>query len=207
MGLNVNVNTVLEKVTQVATWRKEHHMDRVREQLLEQVRDSTQSVIFPHAEVKSKLCKFVTMAPCSLVTPDGWPVSVWHVGTANAKLAPSLSEEHLVAWSCAVNEYADMWVSALSEQTGRLGGHIQVFNLEGVGFWQATNSQITSRLKTLFGAGGMYVELLTHIYIINSGTVFNAIWKLVKGLITPRTASKITVAGGMPDELLAELGP
>jgi hypothetical protein len=59
----------------------------------------------------------------------------------------------------------------------------------------------------MLGAGGMYVETISHIYVINSSSIFTAIWKIVKGLITPRTASKITVDSGIPKELLAELGP
>jgi hypothetical protein len=203
MGLNMSTVEVMKKLNEVTKWRQLHRMDQVRAQLQRQVADRA-PIAFPHSDVQQRLCQ---VAPCSLVTPEGWPVSIWHVGTASASEAGKLSGDHLAAWSCAVFEYVDLWISELSERTGNLGGHIQVFNLDGIGFWQATNGGLRNKVTTMLGAGGNYVETISHIYVINSSAIFSGIWKAAKTLITPRTASKITVTTGVPEELLAELGP
>merc|ERR1712228_483105 len=100
-----------------------------------------------------------------------------------------------------------VWLSQQSEQTGKLAGHIQVFNLEGLSFFQVTNQALIGKLKTALGAGAYYVEAVSHIYVINSSSLFSMAWKIIQRFITPRTASKISVDTGVPDSLVAALCP
>merc|ERR1712151_1018624 len=137
----------------------------------------------------------------AFVTKEGCPVSVWHVGTANASAAGKVADESLAVWSSAVFEYADLWITTQTERSGQLIGHVQVFNLAGMSLWQVSSSALIDKLKRALGAGGNYLEAVSHIWVVNSSSVFSMAWKLVQKLITPRTASKITVANDVPKEL------
>jgi hypothetical protein len=133
-------------------------------------------------------------------------MTIWHAGTSNASAAAAVQHERLAEWSRSVFEYVDLLVSERSEQTGHLSGHVQVFNLEGVSVWHlAASASLGEKLKAAFSAAEYYVESTSHIYIINASPLFTRLWRGIQGLITPRTASKITVAGGVPQELLARL--
>lgn len=149
--------------------------------------------------------RLMVLNPCALVAAGGGPVSLWHVGTVNASAASSVSPEALRGWSCGVFEYVDLWLTELSESTGHLAGHIQIFSLTGMSFWHVSNSALLEKLKLAFSAGEFYLEAVSHIYIVNSSSLFSMAWSLVKGLISPRTAAKVSVDSGVPPELLAAL--
>jgi len=178
-------------------------MDRLHARLLTQMRAS-EPVQFPGHEEVSKL---IVTNPCSLLTKDGWPVSIWHVGSVNTGAVAGVSDETLAIWSSAVFEYTSAWISEQSERTGQLVGQIQIFNLQGLSFWQASSSALIEKLKLGLGAGKYYVENVSHIYVVNSGSVFSLAWRVIKNFITPRTASKITVTGDVPQDLLSVLRP
>jgi len=74
-------------------------------------------------------------------------------------------------------------------------------------FWQASSSALIDKLKTALGAGKYYVENVSHIYVVNSSSLFSMAWRVIKNLITPRTASKISVTSDVPQELLSLLRP
>lgn len=178
-------------------------MDRLHTRLVTQVRASG-PVQFPEHEEVSKL---MMVNPCSLVTKDGCPVSIWHVGSANAAAVSSIADENLAIWSSAVFEYTAAWISEHSERTGQLVGQVQIFNLQGLSFWTVSNNALIEKLKMAFGAGKYYVENVSHIYVVNSSSLFSMAWRIIKTLITPRTASKISVTNDVPQELLSMLRP
>lgn len=205
LGCDLDLGAALEKAREVEDWRRERDLARTRETLQRELRGKGQ-VSFPYSEDVSRL---VVVNPCAAVSSDGCPVTVWHVGTASTSASVGrIPSENLEAWSRAVFEYVDLWISDRSERTGRLAGHIQVFNLHGLSFWHVANVTLAEKLKKVFGAAEYYVESTSHIYVVNASHLFSMAWKAVQGLVGPRTASKITVAAeAMPADLLAELGP
>lgn len=204
IGNNMDMSVAGKKATAILAWRGVHSMAEVRERCKAQQHDGLiASEPFPHdAEVR----RVLNVNPCALSTKEGWPVSLWHIGTANSKEAAKASTDHLCAWSRACFEYVDLWLTELSEKNERLAGHIQVFNLDGVTFWQVTNTALTEKLKSLLSAGENYVEAVSHIFIVNSSSVFSMAWKGIKTLLPPRLLAKIHVSTeANPPELVAML--
>ena len=78
--------------------------------------------------------------------------------------------------------------------------------MEGLSLRQVSSKDVAEKLKGALSAGGFYVEAVAHIYVINASRLFSMAWKLVRGFLSPWTASKITVSSSVPEELLAELG-
>mmetsp|Transcript_64472 Transcript_64472/g.201881 ORF Transcript_64472/g.201881 Transcript_64472/m.201881 type:complete len:421 (-) Transcript_64472:22-1284(-) len=203
MGCNLDTKVALERGFDVAAWRRKCHIDLVREMFQAQLQAPSPMCL----PMQEEVCKLVVVNPCCLVTKDGCPVSIWHVGTANASGASKVADSCLSTWSGAVFEYADLWISELAERTGVLAGHVQIFNLAGLSLWQVTNTALLDKLKTALGAGQFYVENVSKIYVVNAASLFSMAYKLVQGLMTPRTASKIKVERDVPEDLLALLGP
>lgn len=204
LGCNLDASLAVSTAQKVMVWRKQHNLAQTRESLLAQIRDTSQPIRLPsHVEVG----KLVSLSPCALVAENKCPVSVWHVATAKSSAMSSVPDSALTGWSRATFEYVDIWLTALTEESGQLAGHIQIFNLSDVSFWMLTNSALVEKLKLVFGAGEFYVEVVSHIYVINTGSLFSMAWSMVKGFISPRTASKISVDSGIPEDLLKVLGP
>merc|ERR1712183_746450 len=82
-------------------------------------------------------------------------------------------------WGRTMFEYVDCWLSSQTEATGVLAGHVQVFDLNGLGIWQISSSALVEKLKIALGAGGKYVEVVSHIYVINSSTIFSMAWTVI----------------------------
>lgn len=202
LGCGLDIGTASDKAREVAAWRSRHGMSQVRQGLAAQLRAGRQ-VSFPHHD---DMCGMMVVNPCAIVTLDGRPVTVWHVGTASAAAAGRVQPDSLAAWSRTVFEYVDLWVFEQSEQTRQLAGHIQVFNLEGLSVWHlAASASLGEKLKAAFSAAEYYVESTSHIYMVNSSPLFSRVWKAIQGLVAPRTVSKITVATDVPEDLLAAL--
>lgn len=200
LGLNFDAPSIVNKWRETCKWRKKHKMSDEQAHCKQlQSFGAAEVISFPHQE--EIYSKAFVVSPHALVSQAGEPVSLWFVGTGLSS-ASSVPIEHIEEWGRSVFEYADVWAKAHSQAAGRLLGQIQVFDMSGVGFRQLTNSALHERFKHALGCGGNYVELVSHIYVINSSWVFSKIWKMVKPMISPRTASKVTVASDVPKELL-----
>ena len=200
LGMAYNIEAAVAKWREVAAWREEQRMALVRERLDAMMR-SNADISFPHEqEVYGKLFRG---CPCALLTADGRPVSVWHAGAPRADELSSLPVEHLKEWSREVFEYADLWISKDTERTRQLTGYIQVYNMAGLGWRQVTSKEVAEKLKGALSAGGFYVEAVARIYVVNAPRVFSMAWKMVRGFLSPWTASKITVSSEVPQELIA----
>eukprot|EP00930_Biecheleria_cincta_P042313 TRINITY_DN29111_c0_g1_i2.p1 TRINITY_DN29111_c0_g1~~TRINITY_DN29111_c0_g1_i2.p1 ORF type:complete len:1114 (-),score=172.68 TRINITY_DN29111_c0_g1_i2:82-3423(-) len=204
LGMGYDSSAVLRKWREVVAWRQEHDMDEMRLHLAEVMCCSNKPVRFVHeADVYRKL---FLGCPCGFVASNGCPVSVWHGGTVDASTAAGLPIENVEEWSREVFEYADLWISRQSERAGRLLGYVQVYDMQGISFRHVSSKEIATKLKAALGSAGFYVEAVKHIYVINASTPFSIAWKVIRGFITPWTASKITVSSGIPSELIEELG-
>jgi len=203
LGMGYNKESAIAKWRDVVAWRQAGEMDVLRARLDDLMCGEAKVSFANDSDVYSKLFRG---CPCALVTADDRPVSVWHAGATNAERVTSLPLEDLKAWSKEVFEYADLWVAKETERTRRLTGYIQVYNMQGLSLRQVTSKEVTERLKGALSAGGFYVEAVAHIYVVNASRLFSMAWKLVRGFLSPWTASKITVSSEVPDELIAELG-
>lgn len=203
LGCDLDPTAALAKASEVEDWRQAHGLSRTRDQLRRELSVSGQVTLPFHNEIS----RLVTANPCAAVSLDGNPITIWHVGTANTSTsAVEIPNEHLEGWSRAVFEYVDLWIGERTEKTGRLAGHIQIFNLHGLSFWHVASVTLAEKFKKVLGPAGYYVESTSHIYAVNASPIFSMAWKAVQGLVGPRTASKITVsAEALPEDLLAEL--
>ncbi|CAK9013449.1 unnamed protein product [Durusdinium trenchii] len=204
LGMGYSKESAVAKWREVVAWRNAGELNLLRSRL-DDLMCSDATVSFANdREVYNKLFRG---CPCALLTADDRPVSVWHAQAPKGSgQVTSLDLEDLNAWSREVFEYADLWVTKDTERTGRLTGYIQVYNMQGLSLRQVSSKEVTERLKGALSAGGFYVEAVAHIYVINASRLFSMAWKLVRGFLSPWTASKITVSSEVPDELLAELG-
>eukprot|EP00931_Biecheleriopsis_adriatica_P110241 TRINITY_DN8449_c0_g1_i1.p1 TRINITY_DN8449_c0_g1~~TRINITY_DN8449_c0_g1_i1.p1 ORF type:complete len:1117 (-),score=203.84 TRINITY_DN8449_c0_g1_i1:48-3398(-) len=202
LGMGYDPFAALAKWREVVAWRKEHKVDTIRRKQVEAMCGAGLVQFTNEAEVYSNL---ITVSPCALLTADGCPVSLWYARTLNSSGA-SVSVERAAAWSREVFEYKDLWIMQQSEVSGRLLGYVQVYDMSGLSWWHYSSREITEKLKALLQPGGFYVEAVAHMYVINASTLFSMAWKVVRNLISPWTASKITVSSGIPNELLGALG-
>ncbi|CAE7353744.1 SFH9 [Symbiodinium microadriaticum] len=203
LGMGYNPHAALAKWKEVVEWRKANSMDHVRQDQADKMRD-TGDVSFPHQE--EVFAKLVCVSPCALYAANGTPVSIWHAGTLNVSAAASLPSENVARWSRAVFEYKDLWISRRSEQHKRLLGYIQVYDMQGLTWRHYSSREIADKLKTALQSGSFYVEAVSHMYVINASRLFSMVWKVVRNLISPWTASKISVSSGVPDDLIHSLG-
>jgi len=203
LGMGYNPHAALAKWKEVVEWRRTHSMDLVRQDQADKMRD-TSDVTFPHQE--EVFAKLVCVSPCALFAANGTPVSIWHAGTLNVGAAASLPSENVARWSRAVFEYKDLWISRRSEQHKRLLGYIQVYDMQGLTWRHYSSREIADKLKTALQSGSFYVEAVSHMYVINASRLFSMVWKVVRNLISPWTASKISVSSGVPDDLIHSLG-
>jgi len=210
LGCNLDVDECVRRAQGLAQWRNANNMDGLRRQLSEVIstsRAATAPGTLQHLPHHAEVNKLVTLNPCCLIAMNGCPVSIWHVGSATASAVSSVRDDALRAWSRSTFEFVDIWLTEQSDLEGRLAGHIQIFNLTGISFWQLSNTALIDKLKLIFSAGEHYLEAVSHIYVINSSSLFTMGWKLIKGFLSPRTASKLCVDSGLPKDLLAALGP
>merc|ERR1712136_230146 len=207
LSADLDVDVAAQSFERTLTWRRENCMEveraRVRAQI-HSIGDDT-PVRFPyHNEVCRKL---MAVSPCALVTEDGQPVTFYHIGTSNTKEVASLDPDHVVEFGRGILEYVDEWVQQHSDRTGQLLGHVLVFDLGGLSWSQLWCKDIHEKLKASLGMGGYYVEVVAHIYVLNTSALFSSVWKLVKQLIPARTSTKITVANGLAPELVERFSP
>lgn len=200
LGLDFDATAIVQKWREVCAWRDECGMAKEQARCMKlQLASSTDAVSFPHQdEIYNKA--FI-VRPCALVSRAGEPVSLWLAGTGLAS-ASSVPLDRVEAWSRSVFEYTHTWAQTQSQATGQLLGQVQVFDMSGVGFRQITNSALHERFKCALGCGANYVELVSHIYVINSSWAFSKVWNIVKPMISKRTSSKVTVASDVPLELI-----
>jgi hypothetical protein len=206
MGCDLDIDVARGKYCDVVEWRSKHRMEEVREGLTCFIKMPGKSSLspFPHTD---EMCKLMVVNPCAVLTTEGWPVSVWHIGTIDSKVVAHIAPSKLETWSAYAFEYVDVWLAMMTERVGVMAGHTQVFDLDGMSMWHVTNTALIELLQKAFSAANNYVESVSHIYVINSGAVFSMVWQVVKNLITRRTEAKITVSPTVPPELLERLGP
>ncbi|CAJ1430784.1 unnamed protein product [Effrenium voratum] len=203
LGCNFDLQEAIRRYDGILEWRKLHRADELRQELISQL----QSCKELKPSFQQEVGKLVTVNPCALMTTDGSPVTLYHVGTAQAAAAGKARDDQLQRWGVFTSEYIDLWLTHQTAASGRLAGHVQIYDLHNVSFWQVSSGALVEKFRVLLGAGQNYMEQVSHIFVIRSGSIFTMAWKFVKGWVSPRTASKIHVSSDIPRELLELLGP
>ena len=175
IGMGYDPNAAVAKWSEITAWRAINRIDDIRREQLSLMAGSGE-IHFPHElEVYSKLIK---VRPCVLRAADGSPVSIWHAGSLNtASSLLSLSSEAVSAWSQAVFEYKDQWVSQKSEEQKKLLGYIQVYDMQGVGLRHLSTRELMDKMKCALQPGSYYMEAVAHMYVINASVLFSMAWK------------------------------
>ncbi|CAE7258268.1 SFH9 [Symbiodinium sp. CCMP2592] len=203
LGCNLDMEEAKRRFDGILEWRKQYGVDQMRQGLLSALHADEPVMVPFHKEV----AKLVTINPCALTSAEGSPVSIYHVGTAHSSAAPKADEDQLRRFGVFVAEYVDVWLSAQTTTTGKLAGHVQIYDLQGLSLWQVSSGALVEKLKILLGAGQHYMEQVSQIFVIRSSSAFSMAWNFIKGWISPRTASKIHVSSSIPSELQKLLGP
>ncbi|CAE7361222.1 SFH8 [Symbiodinium natans] len=203
LGCNLDMEEAKRRFDGILEWRKQYGLDQLRQSLSAALPGEAAVTAPFHKEV----AKLVTINPCVLTSVEGSPVSIYYVGTAHASAAAKAEEEQLRRFGVFMAEYVDIWLSAQTSSTGRLAGHVQIYDLQGLSLWQVSSGALVEKLKILLGAGQHYMEQVSHIFVIRSSSAFSMAWNFIKGWISPRTASKIHVSSSIPTELQKLLGP
>ncbi|CAK9007897.1 Phosphatidylinositol/phosphatidylcholine transfer protein SFH9 (Protein SEC FOURTEEN HOMOLOGS 9) (AtSFH9) [Durusdinium trenchii] len=201
LGCNLDMQEAVRRYDGILEWRQRHFADDLRQTLHSKI-NSSEPILPPFQE---QVAQLVIVNPCVLVAIDGSPVSIYHVGTAQTKA--QVHDDQLQRWSLFTAEYVDIWLTQQSARSGRLAGHVQIYDLHNVSFWQISSGALFEKLKILLGAGQNYMEQVSSIFVIRSGSMFSMAWKFIKGWIAPRTASKIHVSNDIPKDLIQLLGP
>lgn len=167
------VKAAVAKGKEIAAWRAANRIEEVRNEM-SCLMSSTSVVEFPkQLEVYTQL---IRVRPCALRAVDGSPVSLWHAGSLKTETL-SLSSADIKAWSHAVFEYKDLWVSKESEDKKVLMGYIQVYDMRDVSLRQLSSREVVERMKLALEAGSYYMEAVSHMYVINASILFSLAWK------------------------------
>mmetsp|Transcript_42651 Transcript_42651/g.79536 ORF Transcript_42651/g.79536 Transcript_42651/m.79536 type:complete len:105 (-) Transcript_42651:79-393(-) len=78
--------------------------------------------------------------------------------------------------------------------------------MQGISLRHLASREIGDKLKCALQPGSFYMEAIAHMYVVNAPSFFSMAWKVVRNLISPWTASKITVSTAIPEELVCDLG-
>ena len=174
IGMGYNPSAAVAKWNEITAWRATNRIDDVRREQAS-LMAGTSDIHFPNElEVYSKLIK---VRPCVLRAADGSPVSIWHAGSLNTGSLSSLSSTDVSAWSHAVFEYKDLWVSQKSEEQKRLVGYIQVYDMQGVSLRHLSSRELMDKMKCALEVGSYYMEAVAHMYVINASVLFSMAWK------------------------------
>lgn len=175
IGMAYDPTAAVAKWTEIITWRAANRIDDVRNEQARLVA-AKEEIHFPNElEVYSKLVK---VRPCALRAVDGSPVSIWHAGSLNASGASSLPSALVSAWSHAVFEYKDLWISQKSEEQKKLMGYVQVYDMQGVSLRHLSSREIMEKIKFALEVGSYYMEAVSHMYVINASVLFSMAWKV-----------------------------
>ena len=175
LGMGYDSEVAVAKWQEIVEWRMASGMDVVRQEQADAFVGEG-PVNFPSRKQVSD--KLICTSPCAFVATDGSPISIWHAGTMNASDAGTLSVEEISQWSRAIFEYKDLWISQQSERSKRLVGYVQVYDMRGMNWRQYSSRELIEKLKVALQTGGFYVEAVSHMFVINSSTLFSAAWKV-----------------------------
>ena len=180
IGMGGDRKAAIEKWKEITAWRRENHMDEVRREQLNHLESEDSENHFPKA---SEICnKLIAVKPCILRAADGSPVSVWFGGSLKTE-ASDLALADITAWSRAIFEYKDLWISQQSEAKKTLMGYIQVYDMQDVNLRllsQASSREVKEKMTCALQAGSYYMEAVSHMYVINASTLFSMAWKVSK---------------------------
>jgi len=207
LGAGLNPNHAVIKWRNIMEWRRTFSMEDEQHRARDMQRSGNRSapVSFPHHD---EVCgKLLRVSPCAMVTTNGYPLTIWHVGTMNPDGAAHVSHDDLMEWSRSMFEYLDVWLLDESDRTGRLMGHVHVFDLQGLSWRHLMSGALFEKGKAALHAGEFYVERCYAVYAINANTLFHTVWKFVQKFLSARAASKIIVDSNVPEDLLNAIGP
>lgn len=167
----------VEKWKEIVAWRVANRIEDVRREQSDHLERGSTDNHFPNSlDVCNKL---IRVEPCVLRAADGSPVSIWYGGSLETE-ATNLTLAQITAWSHAVFEYKDLWISQQSEGKKTLMGYIQVYDMQGVSLRllsQAFSKDVMEKMKRALDAGSYYMEAVSHMYVINASTLFSMAWK------------------------------
>merc|ERR1711879_435441 len=123
-----------------------------------------------------------------------------------SEITTTLNNESLQEWSRRMFEYVAVWLTEESTRTGRLLGHVQVFDLADLTWWHLMGTDFVERTRAGLDAAANYVEINYKVYAINASGLFSTVWELAEQFLPARTAAKVCVSTGIPDELIEILG-
>ncbi|GAX74790.1 hypothetical protein CEUSTIGMA_g2237.t1 [Chlamydomonas eustigma] len=132
------------------------------------------------------------------VDREGRPIYIQQAGKIDiVKLKKICSEDKMIKFH--IQEY-ERCRKVILPICSRLAGHhidqtFGIMDVTGVGLGHLTGE--TKRIMAMVTKYDQdnYPEMLGHICIVNAPAVFRILWNAVKGLIDPRTQSKIEILG------------
>ncbi|GAX76074.1 hypothetical protein CEUSTIGMA_g3517.t1 [Chlamydomonas eustigma] len=132
------------------------------------------------------------------VDREGRPIYIQQAGKIDiVKLKKICSEDKMIKFH--IQEY-ERCRKVILPICSRLAGHhidqtFGIMDVTGVGLGHLTGE--TKRIMAMVTKYDQdnYPEMLGHICIVNAPAVFRMLWNAVKGLIDPRTQSKIEILG------------
>jgi len=148
---------------------------------------------------------------CAGFDKEDCPVWIIPFGRADMKgILNCVSREEFVDFTIRIVETSLDLMRQRSEATGTpVTQHVFVFDLMGFTLGAATHGptlDILQRLMAVYEAN--YPETLKAAYVINASTVFQIIFRIVKGTVQTKTLNKIKVFGSSDwrEPLVAALG-
>ena len=175
LGMGYSGPAAVAKWREIVEWRTAYGVDSIRQEQAEAIA-ADGPVSFPYREEVHE--KLICTSPCAFLSTTGCPISIWHAGTLNVENVSLLTNEKVAQWSRAVYEYKDLWITEQSEKSKRLVGYIQVYDMSGMNWRQYSSREIAEKLKAALQTGGFYVEAVSHMFVINSSTLFAAAWRV-----------------------------
>ena len=128
-------------------------------------------------------------------TRDGLPVLL--DGTGSFKSALSILRSHAVAPAEMVHQYIFImeWViQDLAPQPFPGGKYVRIYDLKGIGLLDVADQESMKLGQRLMQVvENHFPERMAKAFIINAPPFFSTLWNVVRPMLNPRTAAKISI--------------
>eukprot|EP00475_Leptophrys_vorax_P000034 TRINITY_DN1001_c0_g1_i1.p1 TRINITY_DN1001_c0_g1~~TRINITY_DN1001_c0_g1_i1.p1 ORF type:complete len:413 (-),score=111.76 TRINITY_DN1001_c0_g1_i1:31-1269(-) len=197
-GHDFDVEKCDKLIEESLKFRKEKNLDTIQAEAIRQ-----EQMEFPAAV---KLFECMPHVISYGFTKDGSPLSIDRSGMIEPQLlVDTCSLEELELYTLYHLENKMHVLNELSRKTGKLVQGYKILDLTGLGM-KHVHTKALGYMRHMTHAGqANYPEMLDKMIIVNVPAVFTAVWRLIKGMLQPRTQSKIILLGSDYQEELKKI--
>eukprot|EP00301_Raphidiophrys_heterophryoidea_P012253 c18670_g1_i1.p1 GENE.c18670_g1_i1~~c18670_g1_i1.p1 ORF type:complete len:293 (-),score=68.86 c18670_g1_i1:271-1092(-) len=180
------VHKAIPRVKELLQWRKAHNVDQIAARIEE---ENLSPKDFPHADVMARCCpQTVLFGYAKDGTPFGFEAGGQH---DFASLLYTLTFEQYHEFHLYKFEYIRLLIHKMSQQSGKLVRYHVITDLDGLGMRHANTSFFRWFRIVCTDSQNFYREMVQRVFCPHSNSVFCFVWRMLKPLLSERSAQKV----------------